>query len=483
MIIKKCKLINLPIFFPLVWIFKLIFVSIKELSNPINDLRFQIMRFMEKRIVLIGAGSTSFGPAMFIDLYLSEILEGSTIVLHDIDKAKLDMIYDFLVAENQVSKNKFIIEKTTNRTSALKDADFIINSIEVGNRFELWWQDYKIPRKFGSTQVLGENGGPGGTFHSFRIIPPIIEIVKDVERICPNAFFINFSNPMSRVCLAIKRSTNINFIGLCHEIHTLEHHIPHMLGKKLKDLRMVVAGLNHFGFLLSLENEKGQNLMSDFNNKALDYFREYEDRFKFSELTFETYKRFRYFPHAGDNHMGEYLQFAKEFTKTQDMIDWIDRTDKHNQNIYNVILYFYNRYKKGKHRKKGYLPKVPSGERAIPIIEAILTDANSYENSVNIPNNDLIENLPQDLVIEIPVRINKTGAVGVKIGKMPKNLAALLRIEATIQDLCIEAILQKSKDLAITALAIDPNVGSFNIAEKIFKEMVNVQKKYLPNFK
>ena len=167
---------------------------------------------MKKKIVLIGAGSTSFGPSMFTDLYLSKILDGSTIVLHDIDKEKLEIIYELLTIENELRNNKFIIERTNNRRKALKNADFIINSIEVGNRMELWRQDYKVPRDYGSTQVLGENGGPGGTFHSFRVIPPIIEIVKDVEKICPNAFFINFSNPMSRVCLAIKRCTNINFI-------------------------------------------------------------------------------------------------------------------------------------------------------------------------------------------------------------------------------------------------------------------------------
>ena len=439
---------------------------------------------MKKKIVLIGAGSTSFGPSMFTDLYLSKILDGSTIVLHDIDKEKLEIIYELLTIENELRNNKFIIERTKNRRKALKDADFIINSIEVGNRMELWRQDYKVPRDYGSTQVLGENGGPGGTFHSFRVIPPIIEIVKDVEKICPNAFFINFSNPMSRVCLAIKRCTNINFIGLCHEIHSLEHHIPLMFNNKLGNIRMIVTGLNHFGFLLSLEDlNSGKDLLPKFNTKAMDYFKNHENRFEFSELTFKVFEKFGYFPHAGDNHMGEYLQFAEEFTKKQDMIDWIDRTDDENQGIYQRIMRYYKRLKKGRYPKRGMLSRSPSGERAIPIIEALLTDANSYENSVNIPNEGLIENLPQDLVIEVPARVDKNGVHGVKIGSIPRNIAALLRIEATIQDLCVEAILHNSRALAITALAIDTNVGSFKIAEKIFEEMTELQKNYLTSFK
>ena len=438
---------------------------------------------MDKKIVLIGAGSTSFGPSMFSDLYLSEILEGSEVVLHDIDKAKLDMVHELLVIENERRNDKFTLKKTVNRQEALKEADFIISSIEVGDRMKLWRQDYEIPRKYGSTQVLGENGGPGGIFHTFRILPPIIEIVKDVERICPNAFFINFSNPMSRVCLGIKRAVNIKFIGLCHEIQRLEEHVPIVLEKESNDLKMVVAGLNHFGFLLSIEDKSsGVDLLPEFNKKALNYFKDKEDRFKFSRLTFEVYERFGYFPHAGDNHMGEYLQFAEEFTNTQDMIDWIDRTDKLNQGIYDRAVRYYKRLKKNKYPSNGFLLGTPSGERAIPIIEAIITDKNSYENSVNIPNDTLITNLPQDLVIEGPCIVNKDGVKGVKLGAIPKNVAALLRIEATIQDMCVEAILSKSRDLAVATIAVDPNVGSFKKAEIIFKEMTQLQKNFLPKF-
>lgn len=438
---------------------------------------------MDKKIVLIGAGSTSFGPSMFSDLYLSEVLEGSEVVLHDINKTKLDMIYDLLIIENERRNDKFTLKKTLNRHEALRGADFIISSIEVGDRMKLWRQDYNIPRKYGSTQVLGENGGPGGIFHTFRILPHIIEIVKDVEKICPDAFFINFSNPMSRVCLGIKRAVNIDFIGLCHEIHSLEHHIPILLNKSLDKLKLVVAGLNHFGFLLSLVDvTSGENLLPEFNKKVMIYLSQKEDRFEFSDLTFEVYKRFGYFPHAGDNHMGEYLQFAEEFTKTQDMIDWINHTDHQNQGIFKRALRYHKRLSKNRYPRKGFVSQFPSGERAIPIIEAILTDENSYENSVNIPNKGIITNLPHDLVVEVPCIVNKEGIKGVNLGNIPKNIAALLRIEATIQDICVEAVLQKSRELAIAALALDVNVGSFKKAELIFEEMTKLQKDFLPIF-
>jgi len=439
---------------------------------------------MKKKIVLVGAGSTSFGPEMFNDIFLSKDLAGSTIILHDIDKKKLEIIHELLNIENERLENRFDIEHTTERTSAFHNADFIINSIEVGNRMELWRQDYEIPRNHGSTQILGECGGPGGSFHAWRIIPPIIEIVKDAEKICPNAFFINFSNPMSRVCLAIKRSVKkLKFIGLCHQIGFMIRHLPHLVNKPIKDLKMKVAGLNHFAFLLDLEDlSTGKNLMDEFNKNAMKYFKEKENRFEFSTLTFEVFKRFGYFPYVGDNHLGEYLQIGYEFTKTQDMIDWIDFIDKEGAFINRRFLRYYEKYKKGRYPQRGILAKKPSGERAIPIIEAILNNKNSYEIAVNIPNEGIVNNLPQDLILECSATVSKEGVKGLNIGDLPKNIATMLRIEASIQDLCVEAILKKSKEIAIACLAIDPNVGSFNRAESIFDEMVDVQKEYLPKF-
>jgi len=421
---------------------------------------------------------------MFNDLYLSEVLKDSTIVLHDLNKERLEMIYELLVVENERINNKFKLERTVNRAEAFKNADFIINSIEVGDRMKLWRQDYEIPRKHGSTQILGECGGPGGTFHAWRIIPPIVEIVKDAEKICPDAFFINFSNPMSRVCLAIKRSVEkLKFVGLCHQIGFMIRDLPRIFNIPLSDIKIKVGGLNHFAFILDLVNKaNGKNLMPSFNDNAMNYFKEHVNRFEFSSLTFEFFKRFGYFPYVGDNHLGEYLQIGEEFTETQDMIDWINFIDKEGVFIYKRFDKLYNRFKKGKYPKNGILFTVPSGERAVPIIEAKINDQNSYEFAVNIPNDNIIDNLPKDLVLECSAIVNKEGIHGEKIGMLPRNIAAVLRIEATIQDLCVEAVLTKSKDLAIACLAIDPNVGSFKMAENIFNEMIDVQKEFLPKF-
>ena len=441
---------------------------------------------MDKKIVLIGAGSAAFGPPTFVDLNLSQTLAGSTITLVDIDTEKLQMVYEVLSEDNKKIGNKFNIEFTPNREKALKGADFVINSTEHGDRFELRWQDNTIPRKHGSTERMGECGGPGGFFHSARQIPEIIKIAKDVERICPDAFFINYSNPMSRICLALKRAVpNLKMFGLCHQIGLLTPpHLSKIIDKERSDFQISTGGLNHFAFLMGLKDlNTGDDLMPIFNANCQNYFQDKKDRFHYADLTFEVYKRFGSFPYVGDNHICEYLQFGSHYTTAQDLTDWITRMELGKKGINFQLKWYYKRLKRVKYPKNGMLIRGPSGERAIPIIEAIIEDSNSYEIAVNIPNDGIIENLPQDLVIECSGTVNKEGIHGVKLGEIPKSIAAILRIEASIQDLCVEAIIQESKDLAINCLAMDVNCGSFEMAEAIFEEMNRVQKDYLPNFK
>ncbi|MFW9821579.1 MAG: hypothetical protein ACFFE4_01505 [Candidatus Thorarchaeota archaeon] len=441
---------------------------------------------MDTKIVLIGAGSATFGPPTLNDLNRSDVLTGSTITLLDIDEEKLQMVYEIVSEDNKKIGSKFNIEATPNREKALKGADFVINSTEHGDRFELRWQDNTIPRKHGTTERMAENGGPGGFFHSARQIPEIIKIAKDVQRLCPNALFINYSNPMTRICLALNRVLpQLKVVGLCHQIKLItSYHLPTMMGRDMKDMGLITGGFNHFAFLFGLKDLKtGVDLMPEFNAKCLDYFKGKRHRFTYSDLTFEIYKRFGWFPYVGDNHICEFLQIGSKYTTTQDLTDWIKKMEQAHDASDNRLKEYYNLLKQGNYPEKGLIMRGPSGERAIPIIEAILQDENSYERAVNIPNDNIIENLPQDLIIECSATVNKSGIYGVKLGKIPKSIETILRIEAAIQDLCIEAILQESKQLAINCLANDVNCGSYEIAEAVFEEMLQVQKDYLPKFK
>ncbi|MFX0069544.1 MAG: hypothetical protein ACFFAO_00420 [Candidatus Hermodarchaeota archaeon] len=461
---------------------------------------------MDKKIVLLGAGSAAFGPPILSDIFKSTVLQGSTIVMVDIDEQKLNLIYDILEYENKIRGEKFNLIKTTDLKTGIKDADFVICSTENGDRFKHRWQDNTIPHSHGTTEMMAENGGPGGFFHSARQIREIVKIANDVYKANPHAYFINYSNPVSRICLAIKRAVpELKCVGLCHQIGLFLPDLPYIvnddfLPEKVKDLppnekiklhqeslrniRVTVGGLNHFAFILRLEDLRtGKDLMPKFNANLMDFYKDKWDRFKYADLTFEIYKRLGLFPYVGDNHICEYLQIGSKHTKYEDLKDWITKMEQAKIGTNNRYQRYHKRLVKGKYPKKGILLSGDSGERAIFIIEEIIEDKNAHEIAVNIPNDGIIDNLPQDLIIECSVTVNKEGVHGVKLGKIPKNIAALLRIEASTQDLCVEAILKESKDLAIACLAMDVNCGSFDIAETVFTEMYNLQKEYLPKFR
>jgi len=428
----------------------------------------------KEKIVLIGAGSLSFGLGSVGSILACKALEGSTICLHDIKAETLDLTNKACQAAIDKRNLDFELETTLIRPDALKNATFIINSIEVSPRYPLLDLDYRIPQEFGNKQISGENGGPGGLFHSLRVIPPILDICEDIQKICPNAFFINFSNPMSRICLAIKRKyPNIKFVGLCHEYH---HFLP-ILSKILKtpasNLEIKAGGLNHFGIILEIKyKDTGKNAYPDLRKngpKLLANLKSY-DGFKLIGFILETYG---YCPYTTDSHYGEYIQWAWEKAD-------IPAVRNFWKSIGRVITnYRFIKLKQLIERGKGHKIVKPAGESAIPIIEGIITDANYEEPSVNIPNDGIFTNLPRDSVVECPAIINKNGVNGIKLGEYPKGIAALLRTQYSVQDLVVEAAITKSKDLALQALLADPVVENYWQAKSILNQMLQIQADYI----
>ncbi|MFX1293415.1 MAG: alpha-glucosidase [Promethearchaeota archaeon] len=429
---------------------------------------------VEKRIVLIGAGSIQFGLETMADILLSEVLKGSTIVLHDINAEALKKIYKIGKIAIEEKKFKFKLKSTTKREEALEGADFIISAIEIGDRFKLWEQDYEIPRKYGNRQTFGENGGPGGLFHALRIIPPILEICEDVQRICPNALFINFSNPMSRICLAIKRKfPRLKFVGLCHEIIFLQRHLPQILQTPMTNLDGIKAGgLNHFGVLLEIKYKDTQkDAYPDIHANVMAYFKE-----KGREVDLIKYilKHFKVLPYTTDSHFSEYIHWGWETINKKDVRDFY-LTYK---SICKSEPRRLNRFLNRRLSYKWWLRA--SGERALPIIEGIITNSGQYELSVNLSNtNGIIEDLPRDLVVECPATVDKNGIHGVKLENIPKGIVGLWRNQASVQDLVVEAALTQSKEIALQALLVDPVVNSTSSAEKMLNEILRLQKNYI----
>jgi len=428
----------------------------------------------KEKIVVIGAGSLQFGLGSVGSVIHSESLDGSTICLHDINEENLGLVTQACQSAVESGNLNYTVELSLDRKEALKNATFVINAIEIPPRFKLLRWDFEFPMMWGSKQITGENGGPGGLFHSLRVIPPILDICEDIQKICPDVLFINYSNPMSRICLAIKRKfPNQKFVGLCHELgNNAPQILPKILDTPMSNIEIKAGGLNHFGVVLDAKyRDTGRDAYPDIRQNGPKVLGELAEKAELSLIKFilETYD---YYAYTTDNHYGEYLSWAWEVADLPHGREFWE--------TYEVMLAkSFNRIKRAIERGRGAKLVKPDAERAIPIIEGIITNDNREESSVNIPNDGIITNLPQDLVVECPAIVNKDGLKGVPLGEYPKGLAALLRTQASVQDLVVEAILTKSKKVALQALLADPVINSTSQAKKILESMLKLQKKYI----
>ena len=433
----------------------------------------------KEKIVVIGAGSLQFGLGSVGSVIHSESLDGSTICLHDINEENLGLATQACQSAVESGKLNYTVELSLDRKEALKNATFVINAIEIPPRFKLLRWDFEFPMMWGSTQITGENGGPGGFFHSLRVIPPILDICEDIQKICPKAFFINYSNPMSRICLAIKRKfPNQKFVGLCHEIAHADIYLPIILDTNISNIEYKAGGLNHFGVILEASyRDSGKDAYPEIRKKGPAAFEKIRNDPRLSlssDISLIKYilEIYDYLPYTTDNHYGEYMSWAWEVADLPHGREFWETYDSYLASSFKITKRTIERGKGGKLVR-------PDVERAVPIIEGILTDSNHEELSVNLPNDCIITNLPEDLVVECPAIVKKDGLHGIPLGDYPKGLAALLNTQASVQDLVVEAILKKSKKIALQAFLADPVINSTSQAKNILESMLKLQKKYI----
>mgnify|MGYP001385109104 FL=1 len=434
---------------------------------------------MSKRIVIIGAGSTNFGLGIVGDFFKSTILEGSTLVLHDINAKTLENTNKIALSFKEKLGVNFKIEATTSRKEALQNADFCLISIEVGNRFDLWDQDWKTPLQYGIKQVYGENGGPGGLFHAMRQMPAIINICEDIEKICPESFIFSYSNPMQRICHALTtRFPKLKIVGLCHEISSMNRQLPTLMDTNLDNIEFEAGGLNHLSILLHAKyKDSGEDGYPLIKKKFEDYYSSlvndhegfYSKAGAERGVFFELFKKYGYLPITTDSHLGEYLSWAYSVADHDGILDFYDNYKKRCLSFYDNDGYeqFFDMSHPEPH------------ERIIPIIENIVSDANALEHAVNIPNDNFIDCLPNDIVVEVPAIINKNGIHGKSLANYPKPFGALLNSQVGTIQLTTEAVLNHSKQDALFALLADPVVDNAKSAEALLDTMLSSQKDYL----
>ncbi len=465
------------------------------------------------KITVIGAGSASFGENTLSALLRSKKLRGSTLTLVDRNPRSLDIVKRLADRLNREWDAGFTISGHTHHAEALPGSDFVVSAIEVGPREELWKSDFEIPLKYGVRQPYAENGGPGGFAHAARNVKPVLEIARAMEEACPQAWFINFTNPMVRICdlvnryscRAASRQSKIKVVGLCHQIFAgysmvgialakdLGFEIPdgitgmhaditqHALHEQVKrqavprlDIR--AAGANHFSWILSIrDRQTGEDLYPLFRQRWQALPADFEP------LTRDVYDAFGIFPVPGDTHLCEYLP-------------WVSDPQTKPWQKYNIRLYDWDLFASMRDFSLNRLESMAEGvmpvdglldtdsEGALEMIENIAGAGNHYHIAANLPNAGQISNLPHNAIVETPVMVDGAGIHPVHVGALPEPVAELCRRELFSAQLGIDAAVEGDRQKALQCLLLDPVIRDIETAKLILDDYLTAYREHLPQF-
>ncbi len=439
------------------------------------------------RIAFIGAGSFGFTRTLVKDILTFPILRDSTIVLMDIHKERLSYITKavnkIVAAGNYPAK----VEATMDRATALKGADAVICTILSGE-VDVWRYDIEIPKKYGVDTNVGDTRGPSGIFRALRTIPVMLSICKDIERYCPNAIFLNYTNPMAMLCHAMQKTSKVTVSGLCHSVQGTAEMLAKWAGVPPQELDFVCAGINHQAWYLELKHKH-----KDIYPKLKKVVRENKKIYNEEQVRNEMFIHLGYYVTESSGHNSEYNPW---FRKRPDLIKKYCTTGTGwNPGEYAYILKGYSARNKNRAWQKdieAWLAKPNSEinikrghEYAASIINAWL-GGELFKFNGNVPNKGLITNLPYDACVEVPVVATRNKLDSVFVGDLPPQLAALNNLSVAIENMAVDASLTGNAEMVYHAIAYDPLTSAvLSLAEirKMVQEMLYKNKAYLPQFK
>ncbi|HZK38803.1 MAG TPA: alpha-glucosidase/alpha-galactosidase [Clostridia bacterium] len=438
------------------------------------------------KITFMGAGSSIFAKNVLGDSMCSEALRESEIALYDIDAKRLEESYIMVKAlNNNINENRAKITKyhdVPNRKDALRGADFVVDAIQIGRYDPCTITDFEIPKKYGLRQTIGDSYGVGGIFRALRTIPVLKDFADDIEEVCPNAWFLNYTNPMAMLTGYMQRYTGVKTVGLCHSVQGCSRGLLDNLDIDYdKPLKEKIAGVNHMGWLLEIESADGTDLYPEIRKRAIEVLEsgvtDHHDL-----VRYEYIRRFGYYCTESSEHNAEYNNFFIKNRNPELLTRYNIPLDEYPRRC---VVQIENWEKDKLKYVTGDIKHKRGNEYASYIMESITTDV-PYKIGGNVLNKGIIPNLPDEACVEVACLVNKYGVQPCYQGPLPLQLAAMNMTTINVQLLTIEAAVTLKKDHIYQAVMLDPHASSELTIDEIVAmcdDLIEEHGDWMPKYK
>ncbi|MFW6154857.1 MAG: alpha-galactosidase [Planctomycetota bacterium] len=435
------------------------------------------------KIVFIGAGSHVFTRSLVRDLLTFPLLRDAELRLVDIHEGRLDYARQVVQKIIDLGDYPATVTATTDRTEALAGADAVVVTILCGS-VEIWQHDILIPKAYGVDINVGDTRGPSGIFRALRTIPTMLDICRDMERLCPNAIMLNYTNPMAMLCHAMQRESFIQSTGLCHSVQGTAAMLAKWAGLEPGEVDYTCAGINHMAWFIRFAHN-GEDLIP----RLLERVATDEAVYNEEQVRNEMFLALKYYVTESSGHNSEYNWW---FRKRPDLIEqycatgtgWNPGHHAYILNVYREREATWRQEAEAWLKKDEPLSLERGHEYAASIINARM-GGDLYEFNGNVPNTNLVTNLPQGACVEVPVLVSRKGYEPVHVGALPASVAPLTALTAQTEMMAVEAALTGDPTLVYQAIALDPLTASvLSLAEirKMVADMFKQNRDYLPQF-
>ncbi len=437
------------------------------------------------KITFMGAGSTVFARNVIGDCMASEVLRDSVFALYDIDGQRLEESKTIIEAMQKTMGGYGKVEcylGVENRKEALRGANFVVNAIQVGLYDPCTIIDFEVPKKYGLRQTIADTLGIGGIMRALRTIPVMADFARDMEEVCPDALFLNYTNPMAMLSGYMQRYTGVKTVGLCHSVQTCSSGLLSELGMedKIEGRRDFIAGINHMAWLLEIKDKDGNDLYPEIKKRiqekidAPDFY---------DKVRLEYIKNFGYYCTESSEHNSEYNMFYIKSKYPQLIEKYNIPLDEYPRRCVAQIEGWKKEY--AELLENGVKEHKRSNEYASRIMESIITNT-PYQIGGNVLNsNHLITNLPAEACVEVPCLVNGMGVNPCYVGALPVQCAAMNMTNINVQLLTIEAARTLKKDHIYQAAMLDPHTGSeldIDTIKKMVDDLIEAHGDFLPKY-